>query len=289
MSMSSTLPDFLSRQVARSQYYFGPLDASADESWTLACAGREECRPDYALKREQFRYYALEYVQQGQLRLEIGGEAWELGPGSLFAYGPQSCFRLQALEGEALVKYFVDLSGSEALAQLQRSGLSPGKPGFIPPTRWVPDLFEQLIHCGTLPQQQAQAYARDLCSLLFQRVALDQTPTTEMHPERYRSFQRCHLYIRDHFRSLHSLQEICQACHLDRAYLSRLFQEFAEDSPYRVLIRCKMEYAAGLLAYQQLSVQEAAAEVGFEDPYHFSRVFKRSFGISPRDYRKRLP
>jgi len=44
--------------------------------------------------------------------------------------------------------------------------------------------------------------------------------------------------------------------------------------------------ARALLGGSSMAVREVAARVGFEDPYHFSRFFKRHTGTSPRTYRQ---
>ncbi|MGE9290587.1 MAG: helix-turn-helix domain-containing protein [Puniceicoccales bacterium] len=44
--------------------------------------------------------------------------------------------------------------------------------------------------------------------------------------------------------------------------------------------------ACELLTFTDLPVQEIAARVGLENPYYFSRLFKKRLGKSPSDYRK---
>jgi transcriptional regulator GlxA family with amidase domain len=47
----------------------------------------------------------------------------------------------------------------------------------------------------------------------------------------------------------------------------------------------RAQRSAFLLRTTTLAVREVAAQVGFEDPFHFSRFFKRQMGVSPREYR----
>jgi len=48
----------------------------------------------------------------------------------------------------------------------------------------------------------------------------------------------------------------------------------------------RFEAAARLLRETDATALEIALEVGYEDPSHFSRAFKRIAGISPREYRR---
>ena len=56
--------------------------------------------------------------------------------------------------------------------------------------------------------------------------------------------------------------------------------------PLSYVLHCKMERAKELLRDQNYSVREAGAEVGMQDPYHFSKQFKHIVGISPSEFRK---
>jgi AraC family transcriptional regulator of arabinose operon len=48
-----------------------------------------------------------------------------------------------------------------------------------------------------------------------------------------------------------------------------------------------MRHAATLLEATDLDIGQVAAASGFVSPFHFSRVFRREYGLPPRDYRAR--
>ncbi|MEV1171631.1 helix-turn-helix domain-containing protein, partial [Nonomuraea sp. NPDC049784] len=50
----------------------------------------------------------------------------------------------------------------------------------------------------------------------------------------------------------------------------------------------RVRRAASLLEVTDLDVGQVAAASGFVSPFHFSRAFKREYGLPPRDYRARL-
>ncbi|RME70993.1 MAG: AraC family transcriptional regulator, partial [Verrucomicrobia bacterium] len=50
--------------------------------------------------------------------------------------------------------------------------------------------------------------------------------------------------------------------------------------------RLKVQRACELLATTTLSIAEIAEQLGFDDPYYFSRLFRKIMGMAPRVYRR---
>ncbi len=73
---------------------------------------------------------------------------------------------------------------------------------------------------------------------------------------------------------------------MDRAYLCRLFRRYDHQTPHQFLMRRKMHLAAERLQQSDLLVKQVAAQLGFADPFHFSRTFKRVLGLSPEAFRQ---
>jgi AraC-like DNA-binding protein len=72
---------------------------------------------------------------------------------------------------------------------------------------------------------------------------------------------------------------------VSRRKLYDLSTESFGASPAKAFINFKMSEAARCLLNKNMQIQQVAARFGFEDPFHFSRAFKRAFGISPLDFR----
>ena len=73
---------------------------------------------------------------------------------------------------------------------------------------------------------------------------------------------------------------------LGRTNFYRKVRELMGTSPNDYLRKCRMERAAELLRNPEMSVSDAAVQVGIPDAQYFSRVFKSYFGISPSVYRE---
>jgi AraC-like DNA-binding protein len=94
--------------------------------------------------------------------------------------------------------------------------------------------------------------------------------------------------VKDHIRAVYMqelrVEEIARSMNLDRRYLSRYFKEKTGQTVQEYLISVRMEEAQKMLL-QGRSVAEAALLSGYQDPFHFSKMFKRRFGISPLAWR----
>jgi AraC family transcriptional regulator len=85
------------------------------------------------------------------------------------------------------------------------------------------------------------------------------------------------------------MREVAAAAGLTEDYFTRLFRRELGMPPMQHLIRRRLTEARRLIAQDPgLSVSEAAKRSGFEDPGHFARLFRRHFGVAPREFRSRL-
>lgn len=82
------------------------------------------------------------------------------------------------------------------------------------------------------------------------------------------------------------LAELAERAGLSVPHFSQLFRRQTGYSPIDFLLRERLRRACLLLDATSASVYTIASEVGFVDPYYFSRQFHRIMGLSPRAYRK---
>lgn len=81
---------------------------------------------------------------------------------------------------------------------------------------------------------------------------------------------------------------LAQAVNMSPSYLSRLFRQQTGHSPASFVREQRLRRAYELIQTTFLSVKEIMAAVGWNDPSHFSRAFKRRFGVSPQGLRDSL-
>ena len=82
------------------------------------------------------------------------------------------------------------------------------------------------------------------------------------------------------------MAQLAAMVNLSNAEFTRLFRAQTGYAPKDYFTRLKMHKASQLLDNTELTVKEISFQVGFEDPLHFSRVFKRINDISPTEHRR---
>ena len=84
-----------------------------------------------------------------------------------------------------------------------------------------------------------------------------------------------------------SISAIAEELSYNSKYLSHLFKEKMGVGYTEYLRNIRLKYAISLLNHGIDSVKNIAYLSGFSDPLYFSNVFKKTFGMSPKDYRKK--
>ncbi len=284
-SRESAEPAFFSSAVASARRFYLDLNPSGDQPLSVVCGGLEECAPRYSIRRNTFPFYSVEYVARGAGHLRLQRRPHPLEPGTVFSYGPGVPHEITTDNQSLLVKYFVDFSGKKAAGLLRSCGLPAGRVMRVFPANALVALFDELIQSGLIPGRGNAELCARLLECLALKIAKANAPLKGTETLAFATYQRCRRHIEQHFLKLRTLAQIATECRTDKAYLCRLFRRYDQRSPYQYLLRLKMNHAAERLLQAGCLVKRAAEEVGFEDPFHFSRVFRSTLGMSPAEFR----
>lgn len=274
-------PSFIANHIRNYRYFFLNLNPPMDHPLTVVCGGREHCASDYRVERDNFEYYGLEFVAGGKGWLTLDGIKVALLPGSVFGYPPFTAHLIETDPHDPLIKYFITFAGSEAGKIINPQSQEEHHIAHLYHSQPIHDLFEQVLEAGDRGGNLAPRLCLLLLQLLSVRIEENAQAPSEIHNRARQSFERSRSTLQKHFRTLHSVTELARMAHVAPAYLSRLFHRFVGEGPHDVLTRLKINEAASHLIGGDYTVKEVAEQVGFSDPYHFSRVFKKHYGIAP--------
>lgn len=89
-------------------------------------------------------------------------------------------------------------------------------------------------------------------------------------------------HIGSHYAEPLDLRSLSSLAGMSVPYFCARFKQTFQISPIAFIIQQRMQHAIYLLANPELTVADVASEVGYDDPFHFSKMFKRHTGRSPR-------
>ena len=163
----------------------------------------------------------------------------------------------------------------------------------------LPSFADTLCHDERLARATALAFCtvhdRDL--RIVRQTAMDDLLaclTRHMHwrrrinpdPRLPLSAQRARDYLHAHLERDVGLEDLAQACGIDRFRLTRAFKAAFGIAPHAYLIQLRLAQARRLLAQGQTPADVAVA-LGFADQSHLGRWFRRAYRLTPADYRRR--
>ena len=253
-------------------------------------SGYSENADTQAVGRMFEGYYGIQFLRSGKMFACTGTNPREYAeepavfitfPGVPFHYGsPENATREQAhvcFQGSRVDRYLAEglltpretglfrrLRNPEAFFLSMRNLFQLLKvPGSVPHARAVlllEELLLQIQEQPSLPDKLYSHYMNDLLALR-DRIAMDPLAAWDFPAEARRMSLS---YV--HFR--------------------RIFKQVTSWPPSSFLLECRLRHAGKMLMNTHARVAEIAQLCGFNDAYHFSRIFKKRCRHSPAEFRK---
>lgn len=114
-----------------------------------------------------------------------------------------------------------------------------------------------------------------------QWAAIESAPPASPNQE---LFERLRIFVLEKMDADLRPEDLAEAATVSQRQLQRLFREELGSTPHQFITMLKMERAAELLRSGGQNVTEVSFACGYTDPAYFSKVFKKYFGCTPRDY-----
>lgn len=150
------------------------------------------------------------------------------------------------------------------------------------------DMLDRIIRDFATGDSLASAAASARLTMLLLDLLREQSdPDQPHHANLNRSrMEQAARWLERNLTSAVTAEDMAAAAGLSIRHFRRLFRDWAGMSPAEFILRARIARARHLLRNPDLLMKQIAAEVGFADQFHFSRVFRRMEGISPTSYRE---
>lgn len=213
----------------------------------------------------------------------LDGREWQIEPGNLLFLPPREYHIYGANSQTPWTIFWIHFRGLRAQDYLTSLGVSSHKPVISVDDPSIlfesfEDTFRHVTHgfSETALTGLSTAFMR-LIGLVkvHQRAAGSRSRRTENR------LLKVLASMRDDLAHTWTLEELARSANLSVPHFTELCRRQTGMAPLGLLIRLRLQKAMDLLQQGGYNVAEAALAVGYDDPFYFSRLFKKHMGVTP--------
>jgi AraC-like DNA-binding protein len=240
---------------------------------------------EYEYPRHQHTNYELILVEHGPYRCELNGVELALADGQVLVIKPGDWHQDHLGHGQRHYVLHFRVPDLESVG-LFKSDISPelqiGRGDHFHDALFLRELRRE----AELAATYAPAIQDSLLEALFWRVVRDlpQQGLTELIrrlPRREALREQIVAVLHRRLRDNPTVRALAAEAKMSPRHLTNLCQRLFGQPPARLLLQLKLRHAEEMLRFRGMRVKEVSEELGFANPYHFSRVFRRHRGRAP--------
>jgi AraC-like DNA-binding protein len=240
------------------------------------------------IRRKGCPQHILIYCVQGEGWYYLNDQRYAVKPNQAFILPADVAHRYGTYTQNPWTIYWLHFTGSRAhhfLHFLQQNAdpspvtVSPQDERFL--------LFDDILtHVEMSFNMDNVVYANtSLARFLatFNNSVYNPNPVVQPKPD---PISRTIAFMKENLSKTIDLNELAQVAGMSASHYSAVFRSKVQSAPITFFTFLKIQEACRQLENTHLRIKEVAYQIGYSDPYHFSRVFTNVMGVSPRDFRK---
>jgi len=261
----------------------------SDKDFFVHCSGRYRLihKDKFTTERPGgSNNYQLLYIAQGRAKFMIHGEMHDLEKGHCVLYHPEEPqFYYYFLE-DAPDIYWVHFSSREENELLKKTGFNKENIYFVGAHNSYVQLFDAMIQELQLKQpffeEQLQFLMQELLLKMGRNQIREKSIFENYNKEVEEAIRIFHLAPERDF----TIKEFTKERGLNYYRFIDTFTHYVGVSPRQYIINIRMTIAKDLLMNSLFQISEVARLTGYENALYFSRLFKKTCGLSPTEYRE---
>ncbi|SHJ16395.1 transcriptional regulator, AraC family [Tangfeifania diversioriginum] len=237
----------------------------------------------YRTRKSGIHENILIYCISGSGTIQVHGQSYLIKPNSYFVIPAHRSHSYWAFENDPWSIYWIHFGGAKS----HRFEKFFGVPMMLKTvtTSRVDDrinLFNEILTSLELGFSQE--------NIEFANLSLSCLLASFFYVETYRASKGYHsknpveqaiFFMQENLNKCIKIQDIANKVQLSESHLSKIFRNRTGSSPFDYFINLKMQEAIRLLTNKSMRIKEVAFALGYEDPFYFSRLFKKHIGKSP--------
>lgn len=224
---------------------------------------------------------------RGKARFTIEGQVYDLEPGIIFHAGSNFLLDKEVV-GDAdweytLIHYRIDgPPGDKNYLESLHYSLNIGMNHYFYIISLAHQLRQSELNAGIINRLRSKAMFYGLLENILQHAREKSYDSDE---EMIKSII---YYIENNFDKNLTVNALADKYNIDGKRFYYIFQKCVGMCTKQYIMKCRINRAKELLIHEIYSIGEIASIIGYEDAFHFSRIFKKNTGLSPSDFRNKF-
>ena len=256
--------------------------------------GKEQCEPAHSFGPASRNHYLFHFVLSGTGKLMADNakgetQTYQIKSGQGFMIFPRQITTYIADQHLPWEYVWVEFDGLRAKEIVELAGLSLDNPVYRAHSK---ELREEMKKEMLYMAEHGDESPFHLIGHLYLFIDYMSRSSVSMRLSsegRVRDFyiKEALTYIEQNFQNDISVEGIAKSCGLNRSYFGRIFKDAIGKSPKEFIMDYRMVKATELLKLTDLTIGDIGNAVGYPNQLHFSRAFKHTYGMSPREWRNK--
>ena len=250
--------------------------------------GYEKCQSSHRFGPSLRDNYIVHFVISGKGRYTVNDTTHHLGVGDFFLIRPNELVDYEADAEDPWEYYWIGFSGTKVKEILHTNGIGAKD--------YIGQVGAQKELQGKFAYFMESDFFDDAKKLANQALFYDIFSFFKIHNEnmemgvrisRTKKYSEAFLlYVgNNYYREDLTIEEIAKSMYLHPAYFSQVIKEELGLTALKYLNLYRMNKASQLLKTTELSVEQIASAVGYQNRHSFTRAFKNRFQSSPTRYK----
>ncbi|WP_428580078.1 AraC family transcriptional regulator [Sphaerochaeta sp.] len=222
------------------------------------------------------------YITEGTGWFSYKGEKYRIVPGTIITLAPGIRYWYEPDDTVNWTEYLVGFKG-EYPEDLQRLG-------YFSDDQVIKDvgmhesfvaIFTELLE---ISKEQRSGYQHVLGSdimVLLAKINYLLQQDLQLHEHELELIEHAKVKFQEHLYTTLDIESLASSLNVSYTTFRDIFKKYADLSPYQYFLQMKLNKAKELLSEGNLTVKEVSFKLAFDNPYYFSRFFKKKTGVSP--------
>lgn len=274
-------------------FKFGVFQNDKNIDLSIFQYGWEECAPLHSYGPAKRNHYLFHFIFSGKGYLSSNDSS-----GTTHLHRLEACQGFLICPGQVNTYYadehlpweyaWVEFDGVKALEYMEMAGLSFDSPVYRPKKREHAALIRDELMAIVDNPAHSPIYQIGHLYLFIDCLIRCSASAKPVPAGKLKDFyiKEAISFIEQNYSRPITVEDVAAFCNLNRNYLGKLFREGTNQTLQHFLMYYRMNRAAELLKFSDMSVSEVGKMCGYPNQLHFSRAYKTIFGVSPNHWRE---